>query len=1588
MQKSLHEASHIELSFRDQYIARSDMWRMAIASLSNTCVYLGKKIHFVGSIKATVKAIYVRGEKVHSGYFSPRTKPIFRSESARYLIMIQMSREMWHFDTEGSGELIFNKLVNGFLPELFQRWKRKDAHHLVSIALFTRILYDDGQPGSEGAQTDSGGRRYKDFFRVVVSNIDSTEWTAMLNQLKKEFNVFMQDVLVQPVKYSKPPEPGEIRPQTVIAGLPSPAIHGNVLEAINLAHHQFARDYIDRDLVRTGISLIIITPGTGHFEVDYPSLKRTTEILVGNAIGIDLVCLAKMPLHSVPLFRYRNPIVLRDMYKGKEKSLDGKGTARDESDPVSLRDRKDKRRERDGIGGLAGLGSPPPGVVGPYAPSHSSRLALSPPKSAPQPEPGEWVYALPHWIDVSFWSSPENVSPSILEVAPCSHSRRQKRKGTFIPRCKMYEIMMMGLAESAPETSVSTGIPFLVDDPFYRDPEECLKAAGMAKFRGEFTSPFNWMDLYDDMTFAPLPVYSNTVNSLLAERHARDEEALRSSLAKPERELASLLGTSFRDLEKAQTPLTSGAAQLRSAYFRLGRRDTNGTEADESPGSTPSEMGASPPVQGMQIAGAGKADTATANTGRTGGMLARPARIARQISFGLRGLGAGGASKAVATAAVTTASSEGPILTRGFNMPGAEQALTEVPTTPSTTSGGPVKRRESTTANTPFIRTDVGMGGGMAGQKSPLVMTGSRPIAIKSNAAQSLERNQVEGRGMGRSVGKGSGTTGVTPESPVETRMGKDGAFKPASLTRITGSRVDLPNAAAASGPSGPMSLSPTSSLAPWFLTLNPSNPKQNRASMTSQYRRWQHVFPRPLPTSAVKWKSLCSPAALPLTTEHFPTAEQLQTEYAESPYVISQNEDESARDRSELVREMIAQRLAQGFQIVVGQAVADATSNRGGDPNVFDDNYMRGGGASVFMSMGPQIHQLICDEHYNVEVKRYVRKPTTMTVGQNGEKQDTDVYVYKPHIRTVLGDTYVEREVRFPPPQEYNWNYVDQFISGYEDVYTEGLRFWRARFVLIPTDPVASIRQQKEPGREVEDTDEELRLIGIEKLLAVFQKHRYIPPEDRFYQTLHPKKRGRAPLEILYKTLDPSQVVAQQIESAALSDSDPASRRSQLFSDKDLFERHNTNPMKIAAELQSPRGVRLQDRRWHFKYHKDCFIGSELVTWLIENFKDIDTRDEAVEFGQDLMNVGVFKHVDARHPFRDGNYFYQITQEYQVMPVPQVQQRPGSKGGWLSRKTTAATSATSERPSAPLPTASTLAVPPSSNASETSSPGTFTRSRSSSILADIPTLDLPRPTAPQPPRRKIHLSRLIKYDVDPNKKSYRPEIIDLHYDRVHNPDNCYHIRISWLNVTAKLIEDALTSWARTVNPYGLKLIEAPIDELVVLAEQNPFRTPAILTLALEPPPIPLPPPLQTLSTDSYNNYWQHKVLRHCNFILDTESKHNFPSDVHVTYSWGPPNYKYTQFIHRSGVLFAQVDEKGRMLFLANRLFSQRLGPRWGTGGSILREKVGVLGPEKVLEEVQKVVENKDKLRKIYERYMGGESSESDRDEKEEKELL
>lgn len=68
------ELDSVELTFKDQYLGRSEMWRLK-NSLDGNCVYLGKKVEFCSNtIRCQVHELWSGGQLVSSGLVTDATK--------------------------------------------------------------------------------------------------------------------------------------------------------------------------------------------------------------------------------------------------------------------------------------------------------------------------------------------------------------------------------------------------------------------------------------------------------------------------------------------------------------------------------------------------------------------------------------------------------------------------------------------------------------------------------------------------------------------------------------------------------------------------------------------------------------------------------------------------------------------------------------------------------------------------------------------------------------------------------------------------------------------------------------------------------------------------------------------------------------------------------------------------------------------------------------------------------------------------------------------------------------------------------------------------------------------------------------------------------------------------------------------------------------------------------------------------------------------------------------------------------------------------------------------------------------------------
>lgn len=222
------------------------------------------------------------------------------------------------------------------------------------------------------------------------------------------------------------------------------------------------------------------------------------------------------------------------------------------------------------------------------------------------------------------------------------------------------------------------------------------------------------------------------------------------------------------------------------------------------------------------------------------------------------------------------------------------------------------------------------------------------------------------------------------------------------------------------------------------FHIMNPTRPITLSRTNSVLARCWQHAFHRPTFTSEIKWTSMCAPACLPLTTEHYTSEADLLRDYVDYTFdvyiteavhgsFLLRRDPKGETDWARLVmREMIAARLVQGFQLIVR-----ANDNE----EVFDPNqetlaHMIPGSFPVgvadvlpttshpiYLSIGSQLHRLLYEPIENViRVSRFVRRNT---------KRSVKTIDYACLVWPKLGQGYTEASTNFSLPDfdAYGWN-------------------------------------------------------------------------------------------------------------------------------------------------------------------------------------------------------------------------------------------------------------------------------------------------------------------------------------------------------------------------------------------------------------------------------------------------------------------------------------------------------------------------------------------------------------------------------------
>jgi DEP domain-containing protein 5 len=195
--------------------------------------------------------------------------------------------------------------------------------------------------------------------------------------------------------------------------------------------------------------------------------------------------------------------------------------------------------------------------------------------------------------------------------------------------------------------------------------------------------------------------------------------------------------------------------------------------------------------------------------------------------------------------------------------------------------------------------------------------------------------------------------------------------------------------------------------------------------------------------------------------------------------------------------------------------------------------------------------------------------------------------------------------------------------VAGYEHQFNESLRYWRTRFIVIPTagPPNITTGANGEPLSE-----EEIRIHGIEKLADIFTKLRWVPPEDRSLT---------APVKFVHTTLSP---VASVLDELVLTELDRVHAAGPLKKNmQSNREIAGMSLVDVARAMRESDGITIKTNVWLQRSYYDSFTGTDFVNWLLREFKDVSNRPQATELGVRFLEQGLFIHCKGSHGFLDG---------------------------------------------------------------------------------------------------------------------------------------------------------------------------------------------------------------------------------------------------------------------------------------------------------------------------------------------------------------
>ncbi|CAH1800397.1 unnamed protein product [Owenia fusiformis] len=733
---------------------------------------------------------------------------------------------------------------------------------------------------------------------------------------------------------------------------------------------------------------------------------------------------------------------------------------------------------------------------------------------------------------------------------------------------------------------------------------------------------------------------------------------------------------------------------------------------------------------------------------------------------------------------------------------------------------------------------------------------------------------------------------------------------------------------------------------------------------------------------TAVDWKSLTSPASLPITTDYLPDKNSLQIDYVINEYPLlpdnynmelwsnrkSVSEEESKIKRKPLTtqqvfREMVNQRIARGFQMIVKPHASSRVSRVIQPQLTSAQNQLRTG-----IRARSRVQQT---EEYYLSIGRIFHK-----ISLTGST--ITVTCYKP--RHPYPQKTIQSKYRFQCPdsfkydvswtefsnekvENYNWNYLDQYICTRgegEFSLMESLKYWRSRLYLLPCNNQATKRIVDGSTRcdifEACTEEENNQLIdGFLRFVETINKIRRpgqtrkpkrsrraslttipalqhrdkaererfgsrpgavspIPPEKAFYSQMSDNQGVTGtPVQVLdlkksatygspLSLHEPSQsYIHPSATSVRMGESIPS--RGELPPPAPADEIVHTLSLNSSSQDIIAGMIDTHEGLSFLTKQAGlpsyCFVSFEAVAWVKCYLEGAVTDYQAIEILQRLITEGYVIHASGNPRHKFIHGFYL----YCIMTAGKEKGKD-VQSSLSSISLYENTSFQYEWCEIAIHSHNLHADHANQLASSSSDPNLQSRAKSTwdSGAASSPTRTQYLSGAP--------MHKYVNVDIDPNEQSDRPEWGTARYHGHYHPNCGFELEVCWMVATGCILGDLMNNWVRRAGAYGFHLVPVPSDPFALpyTPQSDPLRGPIFVPLnvdALKNENGKIFPAGSNSDVQEQQRVhdqlytFQEKILARFGFMRDRYS----PDDS------GHNNNEPQQFIHCTGGMFTLIPD-------------------------------------------------------------------------------